>query len=862
MEKPLSIIITDIDFFIEESTEERNEPIIRIKGRDKKGKVIVIHAKGFLPYFYVKDLPQTQSTIQNLLQVKPEFGEWIVRTEHVLKRTYYQLRPVYLYKILGNNPWKIRGFSKFLMDKGIKCYENDVPFVSRFLIDTGLRALNTVIVSEYEFLKEENEIKYYITHYSNISPSEEETEYFPLIVAFKIFIDLSDKGEGEKKTRTTYLEEGSRRIIGASVTWGRKGEIKGKKHFILENDSDEEEEKLILDFWDFIHSLSPDVLVSFKGNSIDLAYIIKRMNYFEIPLNVCSPYPNGKVKEPTTFYGYRISGYMVYDLVSRSRWMRLKTGQSRLTDLVAAYLDEKREVTSSDINNLWIDAKINKDSQANLKLEKTIDSDSTFVYKLFVVLGFDEWLEVMRIVGIQPSKGIYSTARHLGEFELMRVIHKNNTIIPSLPTRKEKERRRVNRPLAEGGFVMEPKGTLHRAVLIADFTSMYPSVIVTHNIGGESFKGLTYSYYERFYDKPETALRVMEKKLLSERKELKKEIKELELFIRSFPEKKAEIENKLRKMKIKSSALKVIANSLYGSHNYIGSRFYNTDISNAITHFSRVYIEKVAKLALDFSGGKVEIVYGDTDSAFLKLSDEQSVFTAYDKVKSGEQFSLDFVPEAKDLLYYINSKLPEDMSLEFVDLALRIVFAKETKKRYSYVSVVTGNLEIIGFEAIRSDFSSFAKQVQTLALEKLLREGSYEKAKRAVINFCKEFQKKKGKELLQLVTIYGPVRKHPSEYKSKTPAIAALLEYSRVKQISIEELQKEYQRFPYVIVKGPDDKNIYKRARHPSLIKSVNEIDKNYYIEQALRSIQRLGVDIKPSEIALDAVSILDFSLD
>ncbi|MHA1415513.1 MAG: DNA polymerase domain-containing protein [Candidatus Heimdallarchaeaceae archaeon] len=828
MEKPLSIIITDIDFFIEESTEERNEPIIRIKGRDKKGKVIVIHAKGFLPYFYVKDLPQTQSTIQNLLQVKPEFGEWIVRTEHVLKLTYYQLRPIYLYKILGNNPWKIRG----------------------------------VIVSEYEFLKEENEIKYYITHYSNISPSEEETEYFPLIVAFKIFVDLSDKGDEEKKTRATYLEEGSRRIIGASVTWGRKGEIKGKKHFILENDTDEEEEKLILDFWAFIHSLSPDVLVSFKGNSIDLAYIIKRMNYFEIPLNVCSPYSNGKVKEPTTFYGYRISGYMVYDLVSRSRWMRLKTGQSRLTDLVAAYLDEKREVTSSDINNLWIDAKINKDSQANLKLEKTIDSDSTFVYKLFVVLGFDEWLEVMRIVGIQPSKGIYSTARHLGEFELMRVIHKNNTIIPSLPTRKEKERRRVNRPLAEGGFVMEPKGTLHRAVLIADFTSMYPSVIVTHNIGGESFKGLTYSYYERFYDKPETALRVMEKKLLSERKELKKEIKELELFIRSFPEKKAEIENKLRKMKIKSSALKVIANSLYGSHNYIGSRFYNTDISNAITHFSRVYIEKVAKLALDFSGGKVEIVYGDTDSAFLKLSDEQSVFTAYDKVKSGEQFSLDFVPEAKDLLYYINSKLPEDMSLEFVDLALRIVFAKETKKRYSYVSVVTGNLEIIGFEAIRSDFSSFAKQVQTLALEKLLREGSYEKAKRAVINFCKEFQKKKGKELLQLVTIYGPVRKHPSEYKSKTPAIAALLEYSRVKQISIEELQKEYQRFPYVIVKGPDDKNIYKRARHPSLIKSVNEIDKNYYIEQALRSIQRLGVDIKPSEIALDAVSILDFSLD
>ena len=98
----------------------------------------------------------------------------------------------------------------------------------------------------------------------------------------------------------------------------------------------------------------------------------------------------------------------------------------------------------------------------------------------------EEWLEVMKLVGIRPSEGIYSTPRHLGEFQLFRVLHHKDTIIPSEPTRDELAVRKSTRALAVGGFVLVPKGTLHEAVLIADFTSMFPSIMVSHNIGGES----------------------------------------------------------------------------------------------------------------------------------------------------------------------------------------------------------------------------------------------------------------------------------------------------------------------------------------------------------------------------------------
>jgi DNA polymerase elongation subunit (family B) len=318
------------------------------------------------------------------------------------------------------------------------------------------------------------------------------------------------------------------------------------------------------------------------------------------------------------------------------------------------------------------------------------------------------------------------------------------------------------------------------------------------------------------------------------------------------------LEKELRKLKTKSSALKVTANSLYGSHNYVGSRFYDTEISNAITSIAKEYIKKVDKWTQEISNNKCQVIYGDTDSIFVKLADTDTIFNLAEKIKEGHSFKLSDVPEVQELLEFYESKLPKEMELEFVDLALRIVFAPETKKRYSYVSAVSQELIIIGFEAIRSDTSPFAAEVQKEALKLVLEEGSISKAREKVIELCMNFETLEGKELIEKTTILGPIRRNPNEYKSKTPAIGALEDYAKINQLNINEIWKDFDRFPFIIHEG--NVSLYKRSKHPSLV-ITSKIDKEHYLREALRDVYRIGVKVEMKDIITSSQKTLDHAL-
>ena len=290
----------------------------------------------------------------------------------------------------------------------------------------------------------------------------------------------------------------------------------------------------------------------------------------------------------------------------------------------------------------------------------------------------------------------------------------------------------------------------------------------------------------------------------------------------------------------------------------MGSRFYDTEISNAITSIAKEYIKKIDKWTQEYTENKCQVIYGDTDSIFIKLNDKDKVFEIAKKTKEWGIFSLQDVPEADRLLKYFETKLPKEMELEFVDLATRIIFSPETKKRYSYISAITGQLMITGFEAVRSDTSPFAKEVQIEALKCVLEDGDIEKARKKVIELCLEFKKITNQELIDKTTILGPIRRNPKDYKSKTPAIGALEDFAVRMDLNLNELWKEYERFPYVILEG--NASLYKRAKHPSLADQT-KIDKNHYLEEALRDVQRIGVQVELKDLQTSSQKTLDFSL-
>ncbi|MHA1201665.1 MAG: DNA polymerase domain-containing protein [Candidatus Heimdallarchaeaceae archaeon] len=858
---PLRCFVVDLDFFIEEKEKGIEEPIIRIRAKDQSNKPLVLHIIGFYPYFYIDDLRETTKTIQSLLYTEKEFGAWIKGSYPVSKFKYYQNKPIFLRKILGRNPWRVLRYSRILQTKGIKSYENDISYTSRFLIDTNIKGLNWVEIKNYKEKGIENNSKVLEVNYENITPIEDNP--LPLTL-LSLNLNINSINPQGKKIRnfSSIMDEGKQRIISMSICWGTEGSSSKPKNrtFILEQDTDESEKQLIEKVIKEIHSKNPEILITFNGNRITLPYLLKRMKNLGLNPNSLSQLNKAKIKLPIGYLGYRIPGLISYDLIKSTRWLRTKSGKKGLTDLANEYLKIKRKGDYETINKLWFEWVIQKKGMNKRKIQTMNSQDANITYALFDAMGMTEWLEVMKLVGLRPSEAVYSTPRHIGEFQVFRILHEKDTIIPSEPSKKELVLRKSNRAMAVGGFVLVPKGTLHEAVLIADFRSMFPSITVAYNIGGESYDSSVAEPKKKFRSEPDTALKIMEKQILGERKELKKKIYDMEIYLRTFTKSKvrSSLETKLKKLKTKSSALKIVANSLYGSHNYIGSRFFNTDISNAITSISKEYIKNLDKWTQELTKGKCQVIYGDTDSIFVKLSEKQAVFDVYANSKKGEIFSISDVPEVKNLLKYFKSKLPKEMELEFVDLALRIVFAPETKKRYSYVSAVSQELTIVGFEAIRSDTSPFAAEVQKEALKLVLEEGSISKARDKVIELCLYFETLEGKELIEKTTILGPIRRNPNEYKSKTPAIGALEDYAKTNHLNINEIWKDFDRFPFIIQEG--NVALYKRSKHPSLV-IPSKIDKEHYLREALRDVHRIGVKVEIKDVRTSSQKTLDHTL-
>ncbi len=858
---PLRCFIVDLDFFIEEKEKGIEEPIIRIRAKDQNKKPLILHITGFYPYFYIDDLRETTKAIQSLLSTEKEFGTWIKGSYPVSKFKYYQNKPIFLRKVLGRNPWRVLKYSRILQSKGINSYENDISYTARFLIDTKIKGLNWVEIKNYKDKSIENNFKVLEVNYENITPVDD--GLFPLTLLSLNLIINSFTPQGKKiHNFSSIMDEGKQRIISMSICWGTEESSSKPKNrtFILEHDTDESEKQLIDNVIKEIHSKNPEILITFNGNRITLPYLLKRMENLGLDPNSLSPMNKAKIKLPIGYLGYRIPGLISYDLLKSTRWLRTRSGKKGLTDLAREYLKIERKVDYETINKLWFEWIILKKGMNKRKIQSLNSQDSNITYALFDAMGMTEWLEVMKLVGLRPSEAVYSTPRHIGEFQLFRILHGKNTIIPSEPSKKELVLRKSNRAMAVGGFVLVPKGTLHEAVLIADFRSMFPSIMVAYNIGGESYDSSVAEPTKKFLSEPDTALKIMEKQILDERKELKKNIYELETYLRTFTKNsgKTSLERKLKKFKTKSSALKIVANSLYGSHNYVGSRFFNTDISNAITSISKEYIKNLDKWTLELTKGKCQVIYGDTDSIFVKLSEKQAVFDVYANSKKGESFSINDVSEAKNLLQYFRSKLPKEMELEFVDLALRIVFAPETKKRYSYVSAVSQELTIVGFEAIRSDTSPFAAEVQKEALKLVLEEGSISKARDKVIELCLNFETSEDKELIEKTTILGPIRRNPNEYKSKTPAIGALEDYAQTNHLNINEIWKDFDRFPFIIQEGKV--SLYKRSKHPSVV-IPSKIDKEHYLREALRDVHRIGVKVEMKDIRTSSQKTLDHAL-
>jgi len=233
-----------------------------------------------------------------------------------------------------------------------------------------------------------------------------------------------------------------------------------------------------------------------------------------------------------------------------------------------------------------------------------------------------------------------------------------------------------------------------------------------------------------------------------------------------------------------------------------------------------------------------------------------------EKIKHKELKSVekDAYASIDHLLNFLGSQLPEGMQLELDDIAFRIIFQPERKKAYGYVSALNGELNVKGFEAIRGDWTEFAKKVQLNVIDILLRSietKALVDAKRFVIDACRVLLESPVDEIKEDIIQYAPISRAPSKYKSITPAVGAFLHYCNAYGLDPEKEWRKISKFPYLILKGEGPQ--YKRARHPDLLDGA-EIDRDQYILEVLGAVSKFGVKLDLDTIkGKGRTTLLDF---
>jgi DNA polymerase-2 len=280
----------------------------------------------------------------------------------------------------------------------------------------------------------------------------------------------------------------------------------------------------------------------------------------------------------------------------------------------------------------------------------------------------------------------------IASFDLLYLpeLRRTGRVAPSVQADREK-------PAVQGGAVLESHPGLFANVAVYDFKSLYPSLIRTFNLD-------PVAHAEAGSDAivaPNGAAFSRERALLPE-------------ILEGFFARRAEA--KSRGDRHADLAIKIMMNALFGVLGAASCRFFDPDIANAITGFGQQTLRWTRDA---FQAEGYRVLYGDTDSVFVALDPDASLTevrkTARDLRERVEREIADRVRRE----YRVEPRL--ELELERIYerfLQPRVRGGRQgSKKRYA--GLVSGQIEIVGLEAIRRDWPAVAGRLQHAMLARV-----------------------------------------------------------------------------------------------------------------------------------------------
>ncbi len=169
---------------------------------------------------------------------------------------------------------------------------------------------------------------------------------------------------------------------------------------------------------------------------------------------------------------------------------------------------------------------------------------------------------------------------------------------------------------------------------------------------------------------------------------------------------------------IASQATKILMNSLFGVLGSPASRLFSPAVANAITIAGQHVIRLTADAVVRHGH---RVIYGDTDSLFVDVgaSDDAGARAAGERLRRELQ---DDVTAAIEREFGCTSHLALAFQKVYARFFMPEVRRAATGSKKRYAGLVGEELEIVGLEAVRRDWSPVARRFQRELLARVLRD--------------------------------------------------------------------------------------------------------------------------------------------
>ena len=677
---------------------EDNKALVYLFGRLENGESFLT-INEFKPYFFIK-----KKDVAKVKKLKLDIDFAIEDSK------FKNFKEQAVSKVILNLPKDVPRLRKAFEDEKIKCYEADIRFTTRFLIDNNIKG-------SLDIQGEHKKGNYVNRIYEN--PKVKSAEFEPKLKILSIDIETDMKGK-EIYSISLYSKDYKKVLI-----------VSNKN---LKNAESLKDEKSLLErFKELIIKLDPDIITGWNVIDFDFAKIKERFDANKIDFILGRTEWRSSVRIQSDFFrdsSADIAGRMVLDAIHLLRSSFISLADYRLDTAAQEFLNE-RKLIDEDNKGEEIERLFKEDPQ---KLVDYNLKDAELVFKILEKKNIIELtVERSLLTGMELDR-VKASIASLDSLYIRETI-KKGYVNPSASFEDREER-------IKGGFVRDSIPGIYDFIIVLDFKSLYPSIIRTFNIDpiAMSPKGEIKAPNNARFKAKDAILPMIIQNLWGQRDKAKK-----------------------RKDDAASFAIKIHMNSIFGVMANPICRFYSLELANAITHFGQKIVKDTASEIEKLGYG---VIYGDTDSVFIETK-AKNLEGAKKIGAKIEKYINDYYENLVKKEYKRKSYLNLEFDKCFIRFLMPRIRGSEigAKKRYAGLLIENGKekIDFTGLEFVRRDWTALAKKFQLGMFDRIFH-------KKEVAAFIKRFvdDLKQGK-YDDLLVYRKAIRKSLAEYIKTTP---------------------------------------------------------------------------------------------